>query len=74
MASEGHLKELLPNGGVRTTTFNAPMAVVVESYTNSTRPSATGRQKGDTIWNESDNAPNFADGAGNWRDAMGNIT
>jgi hypothetical protein len=43
------------------------------SYTNSSRPAASGITAGTAIWNTDDDAPQWSDGT-NWRDGMGNIT
>lgn len=43
------------------------------SYSNTTRPAATGLRAGFMIWNTDDNAPNFSDGT-SWRDANGLLT
>jgi len=61
-------------GHIRRKITNQAAVVHVESYTDVTRPVATDYQAGESIWNESDNAPNFSDGLGNWRDATGSIT
>jgi hypothetical protein len=43
------------------------------SYSDATRPTASGLPAGTMIWNTSDGAPNFAT-AGGWVDAMGTAT
>jgi len=43
------------------------------SYTNGTRPAANTVPLFTSIWNTSDNAPNWSDGT-NWRDGAGVIT
>lgn len=42
-------------------------------YTDGTRPAANTLTAGSSIWNSSDNAPNYSDGT-NWRDAAGAVT
>lgn len=43
------------------------------SYTNGTRPAASAVPIYSSIYNTSDNAPNYSDGT-NWRDSAGSIT
>ncbi len=76
MAATGYLRELTANGGARITPFNAPQPVLVEVFTNATRPDAANYPKSAAIWNDDDHAYNYADGLSpaHWRDAVGTIT
>lgn len=53
--------------------ITAQLYIQLANFTNTNRPSASSYPIGSSIWNTSDNSPNYSDGT-NWRDAMGNIT
>ena len=53
--------------------LTAQLFIQLASFNDATRPLASGYPVGSSIWNTSDNAPNFSDGS-IWRDAMGNAT
>lgn len=67
--NNGVIKKFVTAGILQASLFLQP-----EIYSNGTRPLATAYPAGVSIWNTSDNAPNWSDGAGNWRDGAGVIT
>ena len=53
--------------------LTAKMFLQPDTFSNGTRPAASGYPVGAMVWNTDDNAPNFSDGT-NWRDASGGLT